>query len=467
MLNFAKQAIGGLFSSGFGKIKNFLTGQGLTKSGKEAVQAGMAKGMSEAEAVAAFGHIGKTSLLGKALRWTGVGAVADALARGKDSILGNLANRLWVDGGKIEAEQNTVGKFHGFFTFLKETLALFGIESEWVNGNLERLGKKDDAITKAEEYVENNITENGEASNLKAAINTVGAPLNTLTGIDNTTAGAVTLGAGATPYTAKKLYNKFFGDRNPTLKAVADGSGQMDMFDDAADDVAKKSGFFSRTKNSLGKALSSLPGKLGIIGKGFKTGAIATATVGTTVGVAGLASNSAEAGTLDTITGEVTTATPDAADINDGLFQSSVEGISNGAHAFAHGFADEISETGASIAGHFTDVADWVSGKALSAVGIDTGYQNRNLSQSWAESADNLADRLLGTPDLSSSFAQAAHATGGLASWLVGPMAFGTAKVFNAGAKAATKLGANGVVAQGAGAGTTLATDVALTPNMS
>lgn len=452
-----------------GKIGGLFGGH--SKAGKEAIDRLTTLTDIPADRAAKIMEgVGKTGVLGKIGKALGftlkAGAVAggaDLLLRGKDSIPGQIINELWVDAGKIEAEQNIIGRLHGFLTFAKEVLALFNIESEWLNNNVEKLGKKHDDLATTRDKIEDKIKELTE--------NPVESTLNL---VEDNPIAATALGAGAALYGGNRLRQKFSGGKNaPTNTPDTDDLKKMQS---EMDDLAKgktnptvkagKPGFF---KNLLGKVAGVLP-KLGRFGK---IAGVATLTTGAAVTATGLTSGSAEASELPE--GNTDTATPSAAEIDKGFFQTAAETAADGAHAFAHGFTDEVAETGAGLAGHFADAADLASGKVLSWFGVDTGYKNRDLSTEWAKEADGLADSLMGAPDLSSSFAKAAHTTGGFASWFIGPVAFGAAKLANAGAKigtgVATKFGAasGGLVASGtgvaAGGGAVLTADIALTPN--
>ncbi len=267
----------------------------------------------------------ENGLFGKVLKWGGLGIGAETILRGKDGIVGGAANELWTDVGKIEAEQNTIGGIHGFLTAIRELLGLVGIESQWLNGKISELGDKAKSSSKFSR-LEDRLTENGEATGLKVGVNAIGATTKGLTGIgfeDDTHTGATVLGAGTALYgvkeyggvkklwsDTKKLYQKFSGGGESTTNTPS-GGGTPDGSGARGGRVPDGNATIKTAKPSR---LSKLMSKIPFIGKHL-------AILGTVGGAATLAlrPDEAEAGTLDTATGEETITKP--TDLVDGFAQ--------------------------------------------------------------------------------------------------------------------------------------------------
>ncbi len=377
---------------------------------KEAVRTGR---MTPDEAL---DELGKSSgFFGKVLKWGGIGAVGEFAVNGTDGIVGGALNTAWTEVGKIEAEQNAIGGWHSLLKNLQEFLYMIGVEWEYLDGKLETHGKKNSTFTD----IKTDITQDGQAGILEKTARTVGQPLSGLTGMDSLTAGMTTVGGVAAYKLGGGILNR--------AKGFFSGS--------AAAEAGSVSAPALKAGGSAGGLLSRIGSSLKGFGRFGKIATIGTLAAGTTVAMSGGAEAS---------TGDLSVSNEEAASANPSL----IENATNGAHAFAHGFVEEISTTGAGLAGHVADAGDWAFGKVASVFGADTGFEDRNLSQNWADSAQGLADSTLGAPDLSSGFAQAMHTTGGVASWFVGPIAFGGAKLANVGASALSKTFA------AAGAGT-------------
>ena len=82
------------------------------------------------------------------------------------------------------------------------------------------------------------------------------------------------------------------------------------------------------------------------------------------------------------------------------------------------------------IVGHVADLGDWASGNVLSWVGIDTGYEGRDLSTDFMNGARNLYAENIYAPDLrggwASAFDNIGHGTAYVATALTGAWATGT-----------------------------------------
>lgn len=384
----------GLGQKGLGLFTN------KTTALKEAVRTGR---MTTDEAL---DQAGKSSgFFGSTLKWGGLAAGGEYLLRGKDGIVGGAMDTAWTNIGQIEANQNAVGKWQGLFKHIQEFLHVFGIQSDFVDNYLETHGKNKSDFTNLRESI---------SDHPKTAI----------------AAGA---GALAVGYGAHKLINgggSINGNNINPFQGPAQANGTVAGPKSSPSLTAGGTSVSNTVKATSNGLLSRIGSSL----KGFGRFGKIAATVGTVaVGAAGV--TVAATGGAEASTGDLSVSHEEAASANPSL----IENATNGAHAFAHGFVEEISTTGAGIAGHLADAGDWAFGKAASAVGVDTGFANRNLSQSWSESAQGLADSALGAPDLSGGFARAMHQTGGVASWFVGPIAFGGAKLANAGASVLSK----------------------------
>jgi len=185
-LGIGQKLFGGLFS------KADDVGQAAAQ---RALQSGILKdGVDVATAASAMSGVGKPSFFGSLLKWGGLGVAAEYLTRGNDGLVGGIANQAWTHIGKIEAELNATGFWHGFLKNIQEFLKIFGVEFEFLNNALENTGQKDNAATR----LVDDITLNGEAGNLNTLTRTVGTPLGELTGMDKTAAGITTaVGAGS------------------------------------------------------------------------------------------------------------------------------------------------------------------------------------------------------------------------------------------------------------------------------
>jgi hypothetical protein len=101
--------------------------------------------LAQAGSSAASGsNIVKPVLIGAGL------AAGEFVVNGKNGLVGGAINSGWTEVGKIEAEQNTVGKFHGFYKFIQELLNLFGIKNtflnDWANKGVSGTTRKDDSL---------------------------------------------------------------------------------------------------------------------------------------------------------------------------------------------------------------------------------------------------------------------------------------------------------------------------------
>lgn len=104
--------------------------------------------------------------------------------------------------------------------------------------------------------------------------------------------------------------------------------------------------------------------------------------------------------------------------------------FSNTANAFGMGLSGGF----ANILGHGADLIDWGAGNVLSVVGIDTGHENRDLSQAWMRNTRNTYAEIMGAPDLRGGWARAAdnigHGTSYVATAVVGGWALGLKSLF-------------------------------------
>lgn len=192
-----------------------ILGLGPSKSAQESIKALQANGMSGEQATAIVGHVGKGGFLGKmvggALKGTGALAAGDLILNGKEGLTGGLISKLWIDAGKLEAEQNKIGGLHGFLVLIKEMLDLVNIESDYLNNKIAELGDKQNKTNK---FIER-ITENGEAGTLKTGVNVIGVPISALAeelGLpkpDDTAAAALGLTTVAAGVAAKTGYSAY------------------------------------------------------------------------------------------------------------------------------------------------------------------------------------------------------------------------------------------------------------------
>jgi len=74
-----------------------------------------------------------SSRIGTVVKWGIVGAVGEALLNGRQGIVGGALNSAWTEAGKVEAEQNTLSRWHGFYKNIQELLRMFGIEGTMIN----------------------------------------------------------------------------------------------------------------------------------------------------------------------------------------------------------------------------------------------------------------------------------------------------------------------------------------------
>jgi|GEM_PF-6974896 len=234
---------------------------------------------------------------------------------------------------------------------------------------------------------------------------------------NNATALTVAGVGGASIYGAKKL----FGGDGPGGNGSG-GSSAQKSFD--FDDTPKSGNLFSRARDALSGLTSKIP-----TGRISKVIAV-TVVTGAAVGVAG----QAQAGT--SAEGDINTTAAEAASADPSL----IENIGNGAHAFAHGFVDESLNTGTWLAGNLVDGFDNVAGGALSLIGLDTGFRERDVSADWQAATNNVATNLMGAADLSTGFARAMNTGGQVSSWFVGPAAVAFVKLGGAAARGTTHL---------------------------
>ncbi len=220
----------------------------------------------------------------------GTVAAGDFLINGKNGVVGGAIDTAYTEFGKYEADQNSAGKWQGFWRNIKELLSMIGLEFDYINNKVADHSQKDSSFTRFQDK----ITENGEASGLKVAGNIIGSPI---AGLTNSVFGTDISGSeallGATGITAtlaagKFIHNKFktpdiginqlkntlpAGAVSPTpgptsawpkaaapAGAVSPTAGNPSIVTasaaNAVDDVATKSSMFRRAISGL----SSLPG---------------------------------------------------------------------------------------------------------------------------------------------------------------------------------------------------------------
>lgn len=102
--------------------------------------------------------------------------------------------------------------------------------------------------------------------------------------------------------------------------------------------------------------------------------------------------------------------------LGNGLKNATVHDLIEKPMLFGQGAWNEVATSGASVAGHVADLGDWVSGKVLSVVGVDTGYQSRDLSKSFLTAAQENATF---KPELTTAWDRAAFGAGGFAPYII------------------------------------------------
>lgn len=399
----------GMFGSKADNVAKAASDAGQTLAGKTALEleALQAAGKLTPDAIkAGLGNIvgatagaakaeAKTSLLKKGLMVGGVAAGVEAIVNGKDGLVGGALTKGWTELGKIEAEQNTVGRFHGLYKMIDEVLKFFGIEgtalNNWVDSRLEQ--KRDDsAFAHVSEGVSNSLTAENAATIGGLGLATGGAYLGykALRGRGGPGGG----NGGGTPTPGGDAPRG--GGDAPNLRGV-----------DAADDVARAAKDVAGT-HGLGR------GKSGLLMTG------AGALIGGSI-LSQTFAGSANAGTPDdaTITADNTNAAP-----------TSVLGeVAHKGHVLAHGVQSGLVGLGGSLEDVW-DMADNWSGGWL------PGDDKKN---STANFLGNAADSfLISKPEIRGAFDQALHTGGEVATWFIPVGA--AAKGIGAGARTVTAL---------------------------
>lgn len=143
VLGFGQKLLSGIFSGG-SKYGNEAV-VALEQAGVQMTKNGAPIAGESAQRI--LSGVGKDTFLGKIFKWGAIGGAAEALINGKNGLVGGAASKIWTSLGQIEAEQNVVGRFHGFFKMLQEILGAFGYQSAWVDENLTKSHYKDNMFS--------------------------------------------------------------------------------------------------------------------------------------------------------------------------------------------------------------------------------------------------------------------------------------------------------------------------------